>query len=204
MLESPTYFAFSLFHHYPLRHSLQFVNKNAYVQTAIFGTSFCTSAKNAFGLIARNILRIMAMSFVSTLTFVLTKLWVILGTATCTFFALQHFYETTLYSIYGICVLAGILAWFVADMFTDVMEIGVTTILQCYLADEEILGGIGEYCPRELKNFFDGIHQDSKEMRSDQEGAVRKKGTDESDDENIEVHKTPPKRGMKSTSVVTH
>jgi len=91
------------------------------------------------------------MTFVSSLTFALTKIWVIFGTTTVTFYTLQYYYETTLYSIYGICVLAGLLAWFVADMFTDVMEVGVTTILQCYLADEEILGGIGEYCPSELK-----------------------------------------------------
>ena len=32
---------------------MKFLNKNAYIQTAIFGTSFCTSSKEAFFLILR-------------------------------------------------------------------------------------------------------------------------------------------------------
>ena len=32
---------------------MRFLNKNAYIQTAIFGSSFCTSAKEAFFLILR-------------------------------------------------------------------------------------------------------------------------------------------------------
>ncbi|CAM9698239.1 unnamed protein product [Ectocarpus sp. 4 AP-2014] len=45
-----------------LENCLRFINKNAYVQTAIFSTNFCTSARNAFYLIARNIARVAAVS----------------------------------------------------------------------------------------------------------------------------------------------
>ena len=38
---------------YCLEKCMRFINKNAYIQTAIFGTSFCTSAKEAFFLILR-------------------------------------------------------------------------------------------------------------------------------------------------------
>lgn len=38
---------------YCLEKCMRFMNKNAYIQTAIFGTSFCTSAKEAFFLILR-------------------------------------------------------------------------------------------------------------------------------------------------------
>jgi hypothetical protein len=36
-----------------LEKCMKFLNKNAYIQTAIFGSSFCTSAKEAFFLILR-------------------------------------------------------------------------------------------------------------------------------------------------------
>lgn len=36
-----------------LEKCMKFFNKNAYIQTAIFGTAFCTSAKEAFFLILR-------------------------------------------------------------------------------------------------------------------------------------------------------
>lgn len=40
-----------------LENFMKFVSKNAYIMTAIHGTNFCTSAKDAFGLIANNCLR---------------------------------------------------------------------------------------------------------------------------------------------------
>ncbi|CAN0422724.1 unnamed protein product, partial [Laminaria digitata] len=45
-----------------LEKCIRFINKNAYVQTAIFSTNFCTSARKAFFLIARNIARVAAVS----------------------------------------------------------------------------------------------------------------------------------------------
>ena len=50
---------------------MRFINKNAYIQTAIFGTGFCTSAKEAFFLILRNAARIAAITCKSTSVFFL-------------------------------------------------------------------------------------------------------------------------------------
>lgn len=44
-----------------LEKCMRFLNKNAYIQTAIFGSSFCTSAREAFFLI----LRYVAMNYSS-------------------------------------------------------------------------------------------------------------------------------------------
>ncbi len=40
-----------------LEKCMRFLNKNAYIQTAIFGSSFCTSAREAFFLILRYVTR---------------------------------------------------------------------------------------------------------------------------------------------------
>ena len=53
--------------HVGIEKCMKFINKNAYIQTAIFGYHFCKAAKCAFFLILRNIARIMALSIVSGL-----------------------------------------------------------------------------------------------------------------------------------------
>ena len=70
------------------------------------------------------------------------------------FFALQAVYGDELYSIYGLCVLVAFMAWFIADMFTDVLAVGVSAVLQCYLIDEETFGAKSEHCPKEMRGFF--------------------------------------------------
>jgi hypothetical protein len=56
-----------------LEKCMKFLNKNAYIQTAIHGYSFCKAARSAFFLIARNILRIIAVSFVGDFVLFLGK-----------------------------------------------------------------------------------------------------------------------------------
>ena len=50
-----------------LERFMNFVNKNAYIQTAIEGTSFCTSAVAAFNILLRNFLRLGALTIVSSI-----------------------------------------------------------------------------------------------------------------------------------------
>ena len=44
---------------------LKFINKNAYIQTAIQGYTFCKGARVAFFLLLRNILRVAAVNLVA-------------------------------------------------------------------------------------------------------------------------------------------
>lgn len=44
---------------------LKFINKNAYIMCAIHGKNFCGSAKDAFNLLMRNLLRVFALDKVN-------------------------------------------------------------------------------------------------------------------------------------------
>ena len=46
---------------------MKFINRNAYILTAINGTNFCSSAKEAFGLILRNCVRVVVLDKVTQL-----------------------------------------------------------------------------------------------------------------------------------------
>lgn len=47
---------------------LRFINRNAYIMCAIHGKNFCASAKDAFSLLMRNILRVFVLDKVSEIT----------------------------------------------------------------------------------------------------------------------------------------
>ena len=52
---------------------IKFLNKNAYIQTAIHGYSFCKAARSAFFLLLRNILRVAAVNMVSGFVIIIGK-----------------------------------------------------------------------------------------------------------------------------------
>lgn len=58
---------------------LEFLNKNAYIEIALFGYNFCTAAKTAFQLIVRNVLRMAAVSKVGDFLMFLGKVFVALA-----------------------------------------------------------------------------------------------------------------------------
>jgi choline transporter-like protein 2/4/5 len=61
-----------------LEKCMKFLNKNAYIQTAIYGYSFCKACRAAFFLIARNVLRVLAVSMVGDFVLLLGKVIVIM------------------------------------------------------------------------------------------------------------------------------
>lgn len=61
--------------HYIIVH-IKFINKNAYIQSAIHGQSFCKSSKNAFQLLLRNAFRLLAIDSVAGFVLFLGRLFV--------------------------------------------------------------------------------------------------------------------------------
>lgn len=136
---------------------MKFINKNAYIQTAVFGYSFCKAAREAFFLILRNAARMFAMGVVSELAIIFCKMFVVLGIGISGFFACQLLYGDYLFSPLGIAVFISIIAWFIADMFLGVFGIAISTILQCFVADEEMYPQGSYYVPDELDSFLKQI-----------------------------------------------
>ncbi|CAN0425581.1 unnamed protein product, partial [Scytosiphon promiscuus] len=103
-------------------------------QTAIFSTNFCTSARKGFFLIARNIVRVAAVSilggFVLTIMTVRTRgaLFVTAMTTVC--------------------------AYYTGKMITSVYEMAITTILQCFVADERFPPS-QQFAENDLKSWVD-------------------------------------------------
>lgn len=134
---------------------IRFLNKNAYIQTAIFGTSFCKSAREAFFLILRNFGRIGAISYVSGAILIVGKFFISSVTTGLSYYAMTEMIGDELYSLAAPTVMVFIISYFVSDMFMDVFDMGISTVLQCFVADEEMFDGDQCYAEGDLKRWID-------------------------------------------------
>eukprot|EP00804_Cyclotella_cryptica_P002570 CCRYP_010412-RA/>CCRYP_010412-RA protein AED:0.05 eAED:0.05 QI:226/1/1/1/0.83/0.71/7/1639/666 len=138
-----------------LEKCMKFLNKNAYIQTAIFGTAFCTSAREAFFLILRNAVRIAAITYVSGGVMFVGKVFITTITTGMAYIAISQQIGDELYSIIGPLVFIAAIAWFIAGMFMGVYDMGIATILQCFVADEEMFDEDQMYAEGDLKSWVD-------------------------------------------------
>merc|ERR1711988_895888 len=68
---------------------LKFLNKNAYIQVALLGKNFCTSAKAAFFLIFRNMARFGAVAMLGSIISVIGILFITVSTSVTGYFLLK-------------------------------------------------------------------------------------------------------------------
>ena len=134
---------------------MKFINKNAYIQCAIFGTPFCQSGRKAFFLILRNAFRIAAVSYVSAAVLAIGKLFISSVTTVAAYFVMmEQMEDDRLNHVAGPLVLVFFISYVLADMFMDVFEVGIATILHCFVADEEMFSGNARYADGEWSEYI--------------------------------------------------
>jgi len=132
---------------------MKFISKNAYIQTAIHGTTFCTSCKNAFFLLARNILRIGALYVVSGVLLILGRVFVVVGATAASYYFLTGSYGSKVNGYIAPIVFVMFISYFVAAMFMDVFHMTADTLIMCIIADEEIHDGVAKFGDKGLHDF---------------------------------------------------
>ncbi|KAJ6641805.1 Choline transporter-like 2 [Pseudolycoriella hygida] len=117
---------------------LKFINKNAYIMCAIHGKNFCGSAKDAFNLLMRNVLRVFALDKVTDFLFFLSKLLVTLGMGAATYFYLESPHNTHRlhYNLVPVIIVM-IGTYLIASVFFGVYSMAVDTLFLCFLEDCE-------------------------------------------------------------------
>lgn len=138
---------------------IKFMNKNAYIQTAIFGTGFCTSAKAAFQLILRNASRVGSISYVSTVVLFVGKLFISFSTAGVAYVVIDTKFGDEIYSPGGPTALVLFISYAIGSLFLDLFDTGTSTILHCFIADEEMFGDDDCYADDQLREWFDDLEQ---------------------------------------------
>ncbi|XP_072420591.1 choline transporter-like protein 2 isoform X2 [Chiloscyllium punctatum] len=129
---------------------LKFLNRNAYIMVAIYGKNFCTSAKNAFFLLMRNIIRVVVLDKVTDFLLFLGKLLIVGGVGVLGFFfftnrinifedkgpTLNYYWVPLLTLIVG--------SYLVAHGFFSVYAMCVDTLFLCFCEDLERNDGSAE------------------------------------------------------------
>ncbi|KAI4552448.1 hypothetical protein MJT46_017099 [Ovis ammon polii x Ovis aries] len=134
---------------------IKFLNRNAYIMIAIYGKNFCVSAKNAFMLLMRNIVRVVVLDKVTDLLLFFGKLLVVGGVGVLSFFFFTgriprlgknfenpqlNYYWLPIMVHYGepcvfqVCILG---AYLIASGFFSVFGMCVDTLFLCFLEDLE-------------------------------------------------------------------
>uniref|UniRef100_A0A182JCJ5 Choline transporter-like protein n=1 Tax=Anopheles atroparvus TaxID=41427 RepID=A0A182JCJ5_ANOAO len=124
---------------------LKFLNQNAYIMCAIYGKNFCSSAKDAFSLLTRNVLRVIALDKVTGFLFFLSKLLLACGMAAITYtFAESSILKISLNYPFVPAVLVFIGTFIIASIFFSVYSVAVDTLFLCFLEDSERNDGSAE------------------------------------------------------------
>uniref|UniRef100_A0A1Q3G3L9 Choline transporter-like protein n=1 Tax=Culex tarsalis TaxID=7177 RepID=A0A1Q3G3L9_CULTA len=116
---------------------LKFLNTNAYIMCAIHGKNFCSSAKDAFSLLARNILRVIAVDKVTGFLFFLSKLMLACGMAAVTYTFFDSGATKQLHYAFVPAILVFVGTYIIAAVFFSVYSVAVDTLFLCFLEDCE-------------------------------------------------------------------
>jgi len=148
---------------------LKFLNKNAYIEIAVYGKNFCTSAKNAFFLLMRNILRVAVLDKVTDFLLFIGKLTVTGGMGVASF----YFFNTRDDLNYNLApvIIVTVASYAVASAFFGVYEMAINTIFLCFLEDCERHDGSQEkpyYMSKKLMKILG--KKNKKEEDTDENG----------------------------------
>lgn len=129
-----------------LEKCMKFLNKEAYIQTAIFGFPFCKAARKGFFLVLRNVRRVAALESVGNFIFFITKIMISATCALACYVWLGAAFREETYSIVWPTAFCACVAYNLGAIFVGVVDMVADTILICFIADEEIYGANSGDC----------------------------------------------------------
>jgi len=139
---------------------MKFLNRNAYIEVAIYGYNFCKAARKAFSLLASNILRVAAINSVGTFVLFLGKAAVVASTVLIGIQIMQT-QEDMVKHQWAPITLAAIFAYMIVDCFIGVYGMAIDTIFLCFCEDSDRNDGITKpyYMSVGLMEFVDNSNK---------------------------------------------
>ncbi|XP_023665535.1 choline transporter-like protein 4 isoform X3 [Paramormyrops kingsleyae] len=124
---------------------IKFLNRNAYIMIAIYGKNFCVSAKNAFKLLMRNIVRVVVLDKVTDILLFFGKLLVVGGVGVLALFFFSgriqlpgNTFQAGVLNYYWVPIITvAVGAYLIAHGFFSVYSMCVDTLFLCFLEDLE-------------------------------------------------------------------
>ncbi|XP_041482153.1 choline transporter-like protein 2 isoform X1 [Lytechinus variegatus] len=137
---------------YCLEKFMKFINKNAYILVAVYGKNFCTSAKEAFFLLLRNIVRVAVVNKITDFLLFLGQLLIVALVVVAAFFyfTLEVTWVNAVLPVpavnyyWVVIIVIGIGVYLIAKAFFGVFDMAVDTLFLSFLEDLERHDGSAE------------------------------------------------------------
>jgi choline transporter-like protein 2/4/5 len=136
---------------------LNFLSYNAYIMCAVHGKSFMQSAKNAFNLIMRNIVKVVVVDTVTDWLFIMAKLLVTSLAVAGVMLYYNYSAHENLDAMGVSVIVTAVGTYIIASVFFSVQTVAVKTIFLCFVEDSERNDGSEErpyYMSNKLKQLL--------------------------------------------------
>mmetsp|Transcript_32195 Transcript_32195/g.43968 ORF Transcript_32195/g.43968 Transcript_32195/m.43968 type:complete len:658 (+) Transcript_32195:87-2060(+) len=150
-----------------LEKCMKFLNKHAYILTAIYAYSFCKACRRAFFLLLRNILRVAAVNMVASFLLMIGKLFAPVFTTFLCYLAVAYGApQVGTTGIIAPLILCFVLAYWISGMFSEMFGMGIETILFSFIADEEMYKVEDRFAEAELMSTLQKTAQAHKASKA--------------------------------------
>ncbi|XP_030852868.1 choline transporter-like protein 2 isoform X2 [Strongylocentrotus purpuratus] len=137
---------------YCLEKFMKFINKNAYILVAVYGKNFCSSAKEAFFLLLRNIVRVAVVNKITDFLLFLGQLLIVSLVVVGAFFyfTLEVTWVNAVLPVpavnyyWVVIIVIGIGVYLISKAFFGVFDMAVDTLFLSFLEDIERHDGSAE------------------------------------------------------------
>jgi hypothetical protein len=146
---------------------MKFLNKNAYIEIAIYGYSFVVASKMAFQLLTRNAVRLMVVDRVSIFLFFLGKLAISMATVFIGSIMLQPADESERSRFWSVpLIIIGVISYIIASCFMTVFDMAVDTLFLCFCEDSERNDGKTKpyYMTESLQKFISDANREAQKQ----------------------------------------
>ncbi|XP_011506573.1 PREDICTED: CTL-like protein 2 isoform X2 [Ceratosolen solmsi marchali] len=142
---------------YLLENFLKFINNNAYIMCAVHGKGFCHSARDAFNLLMRNVVRVVIINKITSWLLLLGKLLIsgLTVAATWWYYANNGKADVNFWAVPA--TMTAIASFLIATVFFKVHAAAIDTLFLCFLEDCERNDGSKErpyYMSKRLKKLL--------------------------------------------------
>jgi hypothetical protein len=125
---------------------IKFITKNAYIEIAVYGDSFCTASRNAYGLLTRNAVRLLTIDSVAAFILFLGRLFIFAVCACGSYYTLKFYYiDAPLNYISASVFVIMVISYVVAGVFLFVYSMAIDTLFICFCEDCERNDGSSQH-----------------------------------------------------------
>ncbi|GBN50088.1 Choline transporter-like protein 1 [Araneus ventricosus] len=141
---------------------LKFLSKNAYIMIAIFGDSFCASARKSFGSLTANILKIAAVDCIGDFILFIGKMGVTISIALIALEILKN--VDGLNYIWIPVAISCVFAFLCCHCFLSVYEMAIDTLMLCFCEDCQMNDGITRpyFMSKSLMTFVENSRRNAR------------------------------------------